>query len=151
MTKIQLITNIEAPLEIVFNAARSIDLHMDSATHTKEKAIAGKTSGLIDLYETVTWRGKHFGLYLTHQSKITSLRFPTYFIDKMVRGHFSSFKHQHVFQETSTGTEMIDLLEYKTPYGFLGRLFDRLFLKNHLTQFLSTRNQFIKMKTEETT
>ncbi len=151
MTTIQLCTIIQAPLESVFDAARNIDLHMNSAKKTKEKAIAGRTSGLIDLYETVTWKGKHFGLYLTHQSKITSLRYPTYFIDEMVQGHFKSFKHQHIFKETISGTEMIDFLEYRTPYGFFGRFFDKLFLKRHLTKFLSTRNQFIKTEVERST
>jgi len=149
MTTIQLSTVIQAPLENVFDAARNIDLHMNSAKKTKEKAIAGRTSGLIDLYETVTWKGKHFGMYLTHQSKITSLKYPTYFIDEMISGHFKKFKHQHVFKETSTGTEMIDILEYNTPYGFLGNIFDRLILKKHLTTFLTSRNQFIKIETEK--
>ncbi|WP_299442533.1 SRPBCC family protein [uncultured Aquimarina sp.] len=149
MTTIQLSTVIQAPLENVFDAARNIDLHINSAKNTKEKAIAGRTSGLIALYETVTWRGRHFGMYLTHQSKITSLRYPTFFIDEMISGHFKRFKHQHVFKKTSTGTEMIDVLEYITPYGFFGRVFDRLILKKHLTEFLTTRNQFIKMKIEK--
>ncbi|WP_299258033.1 SRPBCC family protein [uncultured Aquimarina sp.] len=151
MTKIELCTLIDAPLATVFDAARNIDLHMSSAKRTKEIAIAGKTSGLINLYETVTWKGKHFGLYLKHQSKITSLKYPTFFIDEMIHGHFKSFKHQHIFKETITGTKMIDLLEYETPYGFLGRFFDRFFLKNHLTKFLSTRNQHIKTETEQST
>ncbi len=149
MTTINLQTLIQAPIEVVFNAARNIDLHMDSAIHTKEKAIAGKTSGVIELYETVTWRGKHFGLYLKHQSKITSLRYPTYFIDEMIQGHFKSFKHQHIFKKTETRTEMIDILEYKVPYGALGEIFDRLFLKKHLIRFLSGRNQFIKTEIEK--
>ncbi|MHA7059654.1 SRPBCC family protein [Aquimarina sp. M1] len=149
MTTIQLTTLIDAPIEKVFDAARNIDLHMDSALHTKEKAIKGTTSGLIGLYETVTWRGKHFGVYLTHKSKITSLRYPTYFIDEMVQGYFKSFKHQHIFKETFAGTEMIDVLEYSTPLEFLGKIFDRVVLKKHLTKFLTTRNRFIKIKTEK--
>ncbi|SEM00452.1 hypothetical protein SAMN04487910_3879 [Aquimarina amphilecti] len=149
MTIIQLHTFIHAPIVTVFDNARNINLHMDSAYKTKEIAIAGKTSGLIDIYETVTWRGKHFGIYLKHQSKITSLRHPTFFIDEMINGHFKSFKHQHIFKETSNGTEMIDLLSYETPYSLFGKIFDRMILKNHLTKFLLTRNKFIKMKTEQ--
>ncbi|GAA4113478.1 hypothetical protein GCM10022393_12510 [Aquimarina addita] len=150
MTTINLTTHINAPINIVFDASRNIDLHMDSAKKTKEIAIAGTTSGLINLGETVTWKGKHFGIYLTHTSKITSLEYPTFFVDEMVEGKFKSFKHQHIFKRTETGTNMIDILEYETPYGIFGNYFDRLFLKNHLTNFLVSRNNFIKIKTEGT-
>ncbi|WP_108802926.1 SRPBCC family protein [Aquimarina sp. Aq107] len=149
MTTIRLYTKIEAPIKVVFDAARNIDIHMGSASKTKEVAIAGKTSGLIDLYDTVTWRGKHFGLYLKHQSKITSLRHSTYFIDEMISGHFKTFKHQHIFKELSKGTEMIDVLEYTTPYSIFGEIFDQIVLRKHLIKFLKTRNQFIKLKTEQ--
>ena len=64
MTKIKLQTKIKAPIETVFNLSRNIDIHLLSTSQTNEKAVAGKTSGLIELNETVTWKGKHFGFYL---------------------------------------------------------------------------------------
>ncbi|MDY8134490.1 SRPBCC family protein [Aquimarina sp. 2201CG5-10] len=148
MTKIYLKTQITAPIEKVFDLSRNIDFHIKSAQSSKEKAIAGTTTGIIELNETVTWKGKHFGLYLTHQSKITALSYPTYFIDEMIKGHFKSFKHQHIFNQTSYGTEMTDILEYETPYSFLGNIFNYLCLKKHLIQFLNSRNQSIKMHLE---
>ena len=54
MTTIYLETEIKAPLHQVFDLARSIDFHIISAKKTKEKVIAGRTSGLIELSETVT-------------------------------------------------------------------------------------------------
>jgi hypothetical protein len=62
MPKIELTTHINAPIGRVFDLSRSIDLHMESTKKTGEKAIAGKTSGLIELGETVIWRAKHFGI-----------------------------------------------------------------------------------------
>ena len=59
MPKIELLTEINAPIEKVFDLSRSIDLHMGSTKQTGEKAIAGKTNGLIELGETVTWLAKH--------------------------------------------------------------------------------------------
>lgn len=79
MTKIILLTKIKAPIETVFNLSRNIDIHLLSTSHTNEKAVAGKTSGLIELNETVTWKGKHFGFYLKHSSRITEMEFPNYF------------------------------------------------------------------------
>lgn len=151
MTRIQLSTFINAPITNVFDTARNIDIHMASAKNTKEKAIAGTTHGPIGLDETVTWRGRHFGIYLKHQSKITAYTHPSYFVDEMIKGHFKSFKHQHIFKETTSGTEMIDILEYETPFGVFGKLFDFMILKKHLTDFLGDRNSFIKSSVENVT
>ena len=65
MPKITLKTMIDAPIERVFDLARSIDLHRDSMKETDERAVAGKTSGLIELGETVTWGSDTF----RHQAK----------------------------------------------------------------------------------
>lgn len=149
MTTIRLITKIKAPIQTVFDLSRNIDVHQLSTFQSDEKAIAGRTSGLIELNETVTWRGKHFGCYLKHQSKITEMESPNYFVDEMVQGHFKSFRHEHSFVAQNGTTVMIDFLQYDTPYGIFGTLFDRFALKKHLTDFLLTRNETLKKLAEE--
>ena len=149
MTTINLTTKIKAPKQIVFDASRNIDIHQQSASPTNEKAISGVTSGLIILNETVTWRGKHFGFYLTHKSRITAMNFYDYFVDEMEEGKFKSFKHEHFFEEENGVTIMKDHLQYETPFGILGRIFDALFLKKHLTQFLLERNKVLKEVSEK--
>ncbi|WP_438965889.1 SRPBCC family protein [Flavobacterium sp.] len=144
MTTINLITKINASKQIVFDLARNIDVHQNSASKTDEKAIAGITSGLINLNETVTWKGKHFGFYLTHTSKITEMELHNYFADEMIHGNFKSFKHEHSFIEKNGKTVMIDNLIYETPFGIFGKFFDWLFLKKHMTNFLKTRNTVLK-------
>lgn len=136
-------------MEDVFDLSRDIDFHMESAIQTKEKAIAGRLSGLISHGETVTWRGKHFGFFLEHTSKIVSYERPYLFTDVMIKGHFKYFAHQHIFRPQAGGTLMIDVLTYRTPFGDLGDLADRLILKNHLTKFLKNRNQAIKNRAEK--
>lgn len=144
MTKIQITTDIEAPIEIVFNLSRNIDIHLLSTYQTNEKAIDGRTSGLIEVNETVTWRGKHFGFYLKHNSVIPELDFPVYFVDEMLEGSFKSFRHQHSFKFEKGKTIMTDDIFYETPYGIFGKLFDRLILEKYMTSFIKKRNQIIK-------
>ncbi|CAA9200504.1 SRPBCC family protein [Flavobacterium collinsii] len=148
MTALNLTTRIKAPQKIVFDAARNIDVHQQSASKTSEVAIAGITSGLINLGETVTWRGKHFGFYLTHKSRITTMHFYDYFTDEMEEGKFKSFKHEHFFEEKEGFTIMKDKLHYETPFGLFGKLFDYFFLKKHLTNFLLERNKILKQNSE---
>ena len=149
MTTIHLTTKINASKQIVFDASRNIDIHQQSASPSKEKAIDGVTSGLINLNETVTWHGKHFGFYLTHKSRITAMTFYDYFVDEMEEGNFKSFKHEHFFEEENGVTIMKDHLQYETPFGILERIFDALFLKKHLTQFLLERNKVLKEVSEK--
>nr|WP_294784716.1 SRPBCC family protein [uncultured Flavobacterium sp.] len=144
MTTINLTTKINAPKQTVFDASRNIDIHQQSASPSKETAIAGITSGLINLNETVTWRGKHFGFYLTHKSRITSMTFYDYFVDEMEEGKFKYFKHEHFFEEENGITIMKDKLQYETPFGIFGKLFNVLLLKKHLTNFLLERNKVLK-------
>ncbi|UTN04729.1 SRPBCC family protein [Flavobacterium bizetiae] len=149
MTTINLTTKIKASKQIVFDASRDIDIHQQSASKTSEVAIAGITSGLINLNETVTWRGKHFGIYLTHKSRITVMNFYDYFVDEMEEGKFKFFKHEHFFEEQNGITILNDKMQYETPFGIFGKVFDSLFLKKHLIQFLLERNKILKEVSEK--
>jgi ligand-binding SRPBCC domain-containing protein len=148
MTQIKTSTIINAPIEIVFNNCRNIDVHQNSASKTNEKAIAGRTSGLINKGETVTWIGKHFGIYIQHESIISEMNFSNYFVDEQLKGHFKRFKHQHFFTQKENQTIMTDILDYETPFGFIGKLFDKLLLENHLTKFIIYRNAILKELSE---
>lgn len=148
MKTIKVLTNINAPIQTVFDLSRDIDAHQQSTSPTKETAIDGVTSGLINYNETVTWRGKHFGIYLTHKSRITAMVLHNYFIDEMEEGVFKSFRHEHLFNEKDGITIMKDKLYYEVPYGFLGEVFDLLFLKPHLIHFLIERNKVLKALSE---
>lgn len=112
--------------------------------HTHELAVAGKTSGLIDLHETVTWRARHFGIYLTLTVKITAMQKPAGFTDEMQQGPFLSLKHQHIFSAGSEGTIMYDIFEFRSPFGLLGRMFDYFVLKSYMTKLLVRRNLVLK-------
>jgi ligand-binding SRPBCC domain-containing protein len=149
MTTIYFTTHINAPIQTVFDLSRNIDVHQQSAGKTKEKAIAGVTSGLINYNKTVTWKGKHFGFYITHKSRITTMNLYDYFVDEMEEGKFKHFKHEHFFKEENGITTMTETLNYETPYGIFGKLFDFLFLKKHLTNFILHRNIMLKTLSEK--
>ena len=148
MTRIELETRIQADPAVCFDLSRDIDLHTRSLGHTGERAIAGKTTGLIGLDEEVTWEGRHFGLMLRHTSRITVFDPPRHFRDEMARGHFKSFCHDHFFDAIGTETSMRDVLEFESPAGFVGRIVDALILRNHLRELLRTRNAVIKSAAE---
>jgi len=146
MPKIELTTTIKtSQIELVFDLIRSIDLHKISTKNSKEKAIAGKISGLISLGETVTWRAKHFGVTQNLTSKVTDYSYPTFFADEMQKGAFKAFRHEHYLTLDDRGVVIVkDVFDYQSPLGILGKLADFLFLKKYMTNFLIERNKVIK-------
>lgn len=151
MPVITLHTIINALPEVVFDLSRSIDLHKISTAHTNEEAIAGRTTGLIEMDETVTWQAKHFELTQNLTSKITAYNRPLMFTDIMVEGAFKSFTHQHIFEYNiqSGQTVMKDIFTYRSPLGILGNLADALFLKRYMAKLLIERNRVIKEFAED--
>ena len=138
-------TQIAAPIERCFLLSLNIDLHMESTDGTREVAIAGTTHGIIGPNETVTWRGRHFGFMLTHQSLISAYDPPHHFQDRMLRGMFKSFVHDHYCDTTTEGhTLMRDELRFAAPLGPLGRVAETLVLRRYFIHFLEQRNRLIK-------
>lgn len=144
MPKIELSTEINSTLEICFDLSRSIDLHKISTAQTNEEAIAGKTTGLINLNETVTWQASHFGINQKLTSKITAFDRPNYFIDEQTKGIFKSIVHEHKFEQVGDKVIMNDIFEFHSPFGLLGKVFNKLVLTNYLKKLLISRNQVIK-------
>ena len=148
MPLIQLHTYINSDIKTCFDLARNIDFHQESLKHSNEKAIAGKTSGLITMGESVTWEATHFGIKQQLTSKITAFDAPNYFVDEMVSGAFKSFKHEHIFKTEGNQTLMIDKFYFESPFGIFGKLANKLFLKNYMIKLLTTRNSLLKEKAE---
>jgi len=144
MPTIHLTTFIGAPADRVFDLARSIDLHRKSMAHTDEQPIAGVTTGLINLDETVTWKAKHLMKTRILKSRISAMNRPFSFTDEMVAGDFKSLRHEHHFKPIENGTLMIDLMHFETPYGGLGRMVNNLFLTGYLKRLLEMRNHQLK-------
>jgi ligand-binding SRPBCC domain-containing protein len=144
MTTITIVTTIRATPERCFDAARDLDLHLDSMAETGERAVAGRTSGLIELGEQVTWEGRHFGIRQRFTSAITTYDRPHHFQDSMVRGAFRSFVHDHYFEPCDVGTRMTDVLVFRSPLGVLGAMVDRVVMAKYLTRMLTKRNEIVK-------
>lgn len=139
---------VAAPVARCFDLSRDLDLHVRSMEHTNERAVAGRTSGLIELGEEVTWRGRHFGVTQHFTSRITAFDRPHHFRDEMQRGAFRSFVHDHFFSELNGGTRMVDVLTFAAPLGVLGRIAEEAFLARYLERLLRGRAEVIKREAE---
>jgi ligand-binding SRPBCC domain-containing protein len=144
MPIIHLETIIKADIKICFDLSASIDLHKISTAKTNEKAIAGITTGLVNLNDTVTWEAVHFGIKQNLTSKISQFNRPFHFRDEQLKGAFKHFKHDHHFRSENGMVTMTDKFEFESPYGIIGKLFNKLVLTRYMKKFLVERNQIIK-------
>lgn len=149
MGMIHLETLIAAPIERVFDLARDIDLHAQSMAHTGERAVGGRTTGIIGLGEVVTWRARHFGRTWSLTSRIVAFEPPTRFVDEQESGPFRSFRHEHRFESVTGGTRMTDEWRHQSPLGPLGRLVDWMLLDRYMRGLLVTRNATLSRTAEQ--
>jgi ligand-binding SRPBCC domain-containing protein len=144
MPTIEIHTSIEAPIARVFDLCRSVDAHVVTAGATSERAVAGVTSGLLELGEQVTWSARHFGMRWRLTSRMVALDRPSYFRDSMVSGVFRAFDHDHEFVQRGRMTEVRDVFAFTSPLGILGSMANVLVVTRHMRRFLERRMQDVK-------
>jgi ligand-binding SRPBCC domain-containing protein len=140
---------IKAPIEICFDLARNVEIHTITTSKTRERAVEGVTSGLLENGDTVTWEAVHFGIKQRLTAKVVDMEKPYKFVDIMVNGAFESFTHTHQFIEENGGTLMVDEFEFKSPFGPIGKLADYLFLERYMEKFIASRALELKRVAEE--
>ncbi|MEH3033483.1 MAG: SRPBCC family protein [Aeromicrobium erythreum] len=143
MPQLRLETMIDAPPDVCFGLAISVDAHTASMGASGERAVAGVTSGEMRLGDTVTWRARHFGLPFRLTSRITVSERPDRFVDEQVRGPFGHWRHEHRFELRGTGTLMVDRIDFASPLGPLGRLVDAVALERYMRRLIETRNAWL--------
>ena len=144
MPVIHLETHIRSDIKICFDLSRSIDLHKISTAKSKEEAIDGTITGLINFGESVTWQAFHFGIKQKLTSKITVFDSPSHFRDEQQKGAFKYFIHDHYFTSEGNNVIMQDIFNFQSPLGLLGAIADKLILTNYLKKLLTERNNIIK-------
>ncbi|MGC7153446.1 SRPBCC family protein [Paenarthrobacter ureafaciens] len=127
----------------LFNLSRNIDAHVGSMTKSRERAIAGTTTGLISEGEHVTWQAWHLGVRFRMTSRITHMEAPASFTDQQVRGPLKYLRHTHEFRPDGSGTLMVDTVEFAAPFGALGRLVEKLVLARYMENLIRERNEFL--------
>jgi ligand-binding SRPBCC domain-containing protein len=132
-------TRLPMGVHEAFDRSRSIDLHMSSMVRSRERAVAGVTTGLIGEGQEVTWRAWHFGVPIRMTSRITRMSPPDSFTDEQVRGPFRVFRHEHRFIADGEGTLMVDQVILQAPLGILGRIAE-LVVGPYLRRLIEQRN-----------
>jgi ligand-binding SRPBCC domain-containing protein len=84
------------------------------------------------------------GIPLYWMTEITHVAEGQYFIDEQRFGPYSMWHHQHHFREVEGGVEMTDLVHYKVPLGWIGRIVNGLFVRKKLNGIFDYRYERVK-------
>jgi len=74
-------------------------------------------------------------------SEITQYKDKTYFIDLQLYGPYAFWHHKHFVHEIEGGVEMEDIIDYKVPFGILGRLLHPVLVKPKLEGIFNYRKE----------
>ncbi len=83
------------------------------------------------------------GIKLNWMTEITHVKDKDYFVDEQRFGPYALWHHQHHFEEVDGGVQMIDLVHYAIPYGFVGRLANSLLVQSKLKKVFAYREETI--------
>lgn len=148
MPTVELTTRIDAPIERVFDLARSVEAHEASVATTGERAVGQVTEGLLGDGDRVTWRGSHFGFTLERTAEVTGYDRPRWFRDEQVAGPFAEMVHDHRFERHRGVTRMTDECSFVLPYGPLGEFLGSRFLTGYLELRLRERADHLRRVAE---
>lgn len=74
-------------------------------------------------------------------SEITQYVEGKYFVDLQLYGPYAFWHHQHFIHEIDGGVQMEDIINYKVPFGVLGKLVHPFLVKPKLEQVFNYRKQ----------
>ncbi len=81
------------------------------------------------------------GIPLNWCTEITHVQEPDYFVDEQRFGPYTFWHHQHKLKAIENGVLMEDIIHYKLPLGFLGKIANSLFVVRQLDEIFEFRNK----------
>ncbi|MFK7756525.1 MAG: SRPBCC family protein [Flavobacteriales bacterium] len=86
------------------------------------------------------------GLKMTWVTEITHVEEHDFFVDEQRKGPYKMWHHEHKLIETEDGVIMTDLITYEPPFGFLGAIANKLFIKKQLGEIFDYRTKVLDEK-----
>ena len=74
-------------------------------------------------------------------TEITHVIHHKYFVDEQRFGPYALWHHKHFIKEIPGGVEMEDIIDYKIPFGAIGRLMHPFIIKPKLTEIFNYRTE----------
>jgi ligand-binding SRPBCC domain-containing protein len=100
-----------------------------------DAAVKGATYEGAEFDYTIRW----LAIKMKWHAKIVEYLSPEQFTDMQVRGPYALWNHLHTFETVPNGTLMRDLITYRLPFGFLGKIVHKFIVLKQLRDIFSYR------------
>lgn len=84
------------------------------------------------------------GIKMQWVTEITHVKELKYFVDEQRVGPYTMWHHEHHLIELDGGIEMMDIVSYKPPMGFIGKMANAIFINKQLQGIFDYRFQAIE-------
>lgn len=84
------------------------------------------------------------GVSVSWVTEITHIAEPHLFVDEQRFGPYSFWHHKHFFREIEGGTEVEDMVHYALPLGPVGRVINKLIVRNQLEEIFGYRRHVLE-------
>jgi len=134
---------ISAPIERVFH------FHDDTRNLLRitppSIKVSIETMGKPGLGYEVVLKVRQFGIFtMRWKVRITEYVPPTLMSDEQVSGPFAYWKQTRRLREVDGGTELTDIVEYRPPFGVLGRIANALVIRRQVLEMFAYRQATTK-------
>jgi ligand-binding SRPBCC domain-containing protein len=93
---------------------------------------------------TIAYALRIHGIPVKWRTSIERWEPPREFVDVQEKGPYRVWRHTHRFSEVNGGTLLQDDVEYALPFGFLGRIVNRLQVAGDVAEIFDYRERRIR-------
>ena len=79
------------------------------------------------------------GIKMHWVTEITHVKNLEFFVDEQRFGPYAFWHHKHFLKQVDGGIEMIDIVHYKAPFGFIGRIANTIFIEKKIKEIFDFR------------
>ena len=100
--------------------------------------------GSIGAGTIIQYRLRLHGIPIRWKTEITRWSPPFEFEDLQLSGPYRLWRHTHQFESIQGGTRIVDQLHYRLPFGLLGRVAHRLFVRRDVERIFDYRRERVR-------
>ena len=136
---------IPATLEQVWDYfSNPANLEMITPAYMRFRVTSPPYEGQVYPGQIITYKVSPLaGIPLEWVTEITHVIHRVYFVDEKRVGPYRLWHHEHHFSEVPGGVQMTDIVHYRLPLGWLGRLAHSLFVKRQLEKIFQFRQHTV--------
>lgn len=87
----------------------------------------------------IAYRIRWQGVPMRWRTRIAECEPNVMFADEMTRGPYRRWYHRHFFAPVAGGVEVVDVVEYELPFGWIGRAVHALLIRRQLEAIFAYR------------